>query len=202
MGTWIYANIQYLIELAVKYQDSTMVIYACFETRNFLEKIEFEIILAALTDSERSQYLPDLEKMHGLKMAFGDIIAEKAHAYISFMNALCKAKPVPFRPPGNFDFKTSTKFKSELNSYCHLYSRTQSDLLFKSPFIQRGLTLVREIFDHLKKQHVLSDVHGITIVGTPVSKLKGDSLEILEKFKRKQIKETDLVELLKTAKNQ
>jgi hypothetical protein len=201
MGTWLYAHIQYLVVLAKKYRDPTMVIYACFETRNFLEKLECEIILAALTEEERLKYLPEIEKMRGLTAAFGNVIQEKAYTYISFMNALCKAKSVPFKPLGNFDFKISNRYKTELNDYCHLYSKSQNDFEFDSSFIQNGLALPKKIFDQLKVLKVLNDVTGVTITGIAVSALKGDSLVILERWRKKEIKESELVELLKSAKN-
>lgn len=203
MGTWLYAHIQYLVDLAVKYKDPTMVIYACFECRNFLEKFEHEIILAALTEEEREQYLPDLAKMHGLTKAFGNIIEEKAYTYISFMNALCKAKSVPFKPLGNFDFKASNRFKTQLNNYCHVYSKKQEDFAFSSAFIQKGLSLPKQVFDHLIHNKVLDPKDGITITGIAVKSLKDDAIEILTRWRNKEIKtEPDLIELLKDSKNQ
>ena len=71
------------------------------------------------------------------------------------MNALCKAKNVLFRPLGNFDFKTSNRFKTELNKYCHLYVRLQPELEFNSQFIQNSLTLPQKVFDSLIVQKVL-----------------------------------------------
>ena len=202
IATWLYAHIKTLLQSAVGHQDSTMVIYACFETRNFLEKLEFFIIAAALTEEERIKNLKDLEKMWGLSTAFGKIIQEKAHTYITFMNALCKAKSVPFRPLGHFDFKSSNRFKLELNAYCHLYSRLQPDLEFDSEFIQEGIKLPERVFDHLKEKKVLDEVEGINIVGVSVTDLKGDSLVILERLRKKEIKtEDELVELLRHAKN-
>jgi hypothetical protein len=203
MGTWLYAHIQYLVDLAVRYEDPTMVIYACFECRNFLEKLEHEIICAALSETERQQYLPDLAKMHGLTKVFGNIIEEKAYTYISFMNALCKAKPVPFRPLGIFDFKASNRFKTELNSYCHLYSKKQEDFAFSSEFIQKGLSLPKQVFDHLIHNKVLDPKDGITITGIAVSSLKGDAIEILNRWRNKEIKsQIELIALLKDSKNQ
>jgi len=130
-ATWLYAHINTLIGSAIGHQDSTLVIYACFETRNFIEKLEFYIIMAALTEEERAKHFEGVEKMWGLNSAFGKIIQERAYTYIRFMNALCKAKNVPFRPLGNFDFKTSNRFKTELNKYCHLNIPDSSDPPFR-----------------------------------------------------------------------
>jgi hypothetical protein len=202
VATWLLAHIQTLINSAKGHRDSTMAIYACFETRNFLEKLEFYIIAAALTEEERKKHFKDLEKMWGLNTAFGTIIQEKAYTYITFMNALCKAKNLPFRHLGQFDFKASNRFKLELNAYCHLYSRLQPDLEFDSEFIQKGLVLPDRVFTHLKEKKVLDEVEGINIVGISVSELKGDSLIILERLRKKEIKtEEELVELLRHSKN-
>lgn len=203
-STWLYKHIQYLTNRAVQYQDTSMVIYACFESRNFLEKIEFDIIMCALTDNEVKKYFKDLKKMGGLNSVFGNkMIQEKAHTYISFINALCKAKNLPIRPLGYFDFKSLNRFKLELNNYCHLYSKVKSDFEFTSQFIQTGLKLPGIIFDHLKEKKVLDDTNGIPITGTPVSDLKGASLIILEKFRAKTFKsEQELIEVLRHAKNE
>jgi len=78
----------------------------------------------------------------------------------------------------------------------------QPDLEFNSQFIQNGLTLPQRVFDSLIAQRVLDPVDGINIVGVSVSELKGDSLLILEKLRKKEIaNEEELIELLRTAKN-
>lgn len=202
-ATWIYAHVNNLLNAAIRKSDSTMVIYACFETRNFLEKLEFYIIMAALTLEERIKYMKNVENMRGLNSAFGKIIKERAYTYITFMNALCKAKSVPFELLGDFDFKSSNRFKSDLNAYCHIYSRLQPELNFESDFIQNGLKLPVKVFNHLKDKKVLDDVKGITISGISVSELKGDSVIILEKWRKKEIKtEEELIKILKQAKNE
>jgi len=202
VGTWLLSHIQTLLNSAKIKRDTSLVIYACFETRNFIEKLEFYIIAAALTEEERVKNFKDLEKMGGLSKAFGGIIQEKAYTYIRFVNALCKAKNVPFRPLGNYDFKILNRFKLELNAYCHLYSRMQSDLEFDSDFIKEGMTIPGRVFQHLIDNKVLDEVNGINIVGVSVSDLKGDSLDILNKLRNKQIKtEEELIELLKHSKN-
>jgi hypothetical protein len=202
-ATWLYSHIPTLLANAIHFRDSSLVIYACFETRNFLEKIEFYIIMAALTETDRAKYFKDLEKKGGLSSGFGKIIKQRAHTYITFMNALCKAKNVPFRALGYFDFRTSTRLTTELSQYCHLYSRLQPDLEFESDFIQNGLQLPGRVFQFLREKQVLDDVHGITITGIPPTLLKGDSLIILENWRSKKIKtEEELIELLRNSKNE
>jgi len=70
-GTWILAHIETLIATAIERNDSTMVVYACFETRNLIEKLEYYIINVALTDTERVKYVKALDKKGGLGKAFG-----------------------------------------------------------------------------------------------------------------------------------
>ena len=181
IGTWLYSHIHTLLNNAKHFHDSSMVIYACFETRNFLEKLEFYIIMAALTEEERYKYLPEVEKMWGLASAFGNFIQERAYIYITFINALHKAKSLPFRPLGRFDFKASNRFKLQLNKYCHLYTKLQPDLEFNSQFIQNGLQLPLRVFEDLVSRKVLDLEHGITIVGTSINEFKGDTLVILNR---------------------
>lgn len=202
IATWLLSHIDTLLGNAVTFRDSSMVIYACFEMRNFIEKLEFYIIAAALTEEERQKEFKGLTRMAALSKAFGKVIQEKAHTYIRFINALCIAKPVPFSPLGRYDFKILNRFKLELNAYCHLYSRMQNELEFDSDFIQNGLALPGRVYDHLIKAEVLHPRNGINIVGISVSQLKADSLEILNKLRRNEIKnDEELIEALKNSTN-
>jgi len=93
---------------------------------------------------------------------------------------LCIAQEVPFRPPGNYDFKILNRFKLELNSYCHLYSKMQNDLNFESEFIQHGLFLPGRVVQYLLDSKILDPSEGISIVGLSVSGLSQEMLSILQ----------------------
>jgi hypothetical protein len=128
-----------MLQTGIERQNTNSIIYAYFETRNSLEKMEFDLVQAAMTAEERKDYFDLMSKMDGSNKAFNKL-EDSFHYYFTYLKALCEANEFH---PSNYDAKIARRFKTDLNDYCHLYSKTQSDFICGSQFTLDGITLVK-----------------------------------------------------------
>lgn len=193
--TWQIEYIKMMLVSAEERRNPNISIYACFETRNLLEKIEFDIVMAAMSAEERELHFDNMQKINGSKNTFSNLSDASFSKYFSYLKALCNVHKVP--PPSDFDIKIANKFKVELNSYCHLYSCDQEDFEYGSPFNATGESICKQVLAYLKDCGFIKEDGSVTIIGTTVSELDEKSEGLFTKWKKNEIKtEADLFELL------
>lgn len=195
--TWQMAYILTLVDHASVKQDSSTLLHACFESRNLLEKIEFDLVQAAMSLSQRKQYLKEMSRMDGTKNVFNKL--EKSfHDYQTYLKALCKAYNFP-KQPSDFDIKTSRRFKTELNDFCHLYSKADEDFVWGSAYLKEGEQKCREVLKYIVDCKLMLEDGSVNILGTTVTELHEKSGGLYHKWKEKIIKTEDelIVELKK-----
>jgi len=183
---WIIRQIEVLLNESQKHNSSSKLFYACYETRNLLESIEFNYVFAALDVTEREDALKTIRKVDGIKKTFEDLDSSIYH-YLTFLIELCNA--LKFPPPPFYDFKISRKFKTELNEYCHIYGRTTEELTYDSPFVKAGKLTIENVFKYLKETSIY---YGATFIGTPISKLDPESKEVYNRWKSGKITKEQL----------
>lgn len=194
--TWQMAYILTLLDYSSAKQDASVLIHACLESRNLLEKIEFDLVQAAMSPSQRKQYLKEMSRMDGTKNVFAKL--EKSfHDYQTYLKALCKAYDFRIQP-SDFNIKISRRYKTELNDYCHLYSKSDEDIVWGSSFLTEGDRKCREILKYIVTCKLMAEDGSVNIIGTTVTELHQKSGGLYHKWKEKIIKtEEELITEIK-----
>lgn len=189
---WFISHINHLLEQAEQNNNSNLVIYACFEMRNFLEQIEYSLVTLSLSQSEWELYKDDFAKTNGIDNVFNKIdkvngkkIKESVDKYLSFNEVIMKAIEIPYFPI-SYKFTESQIFKNQLNKYCHLYTCNQSDFNFDSEFIKNGKTTINKCFQYLSISRVINE-NGITLPGIQIRTLKGSMKIVYDEWTSSQI---------------
>lgn len=162
-ANWFLAQIDLLVRSAKEFKDSSLVIYAALETRNLLERIEFELLAMATIGSNSEKFIEDIRGKTGIHK-----MNKKYHSlkyrYQSFSSAATRAIfDVGALKP--FSYKTSEKYCSELSQYIHSYSRFPEELIFGSTFIESGIKLIEDAVSYLKTNYFVNHEGGF-IYGT------------------------------------
>src|SRR3984957_2419223 len=124
--TWLISHIKHLLFLGEEYKDSTMILYACYEARNFIEKLEFLFIIASINQKEWPNAIQIAKKKNGIQELVGKYHNSFYH-YITFLGAFMKVGKIKGEL-GKFNFKQLRQFVSQLNNYIHISLKNQSDL--------------------------------------------------------------------------
>jgi len=139
---WNIIHIENLLEYSRQNKNPSFVIYAAFESRTLLERIEFELIVMSANSAFGIEDFENIKKRHGIKKANKKFNTLKFR-YQTFTESFT----IAVKPDLNFqtyNYKESEKLKENLSQYLHLYSRTDKELEYESEFIQEG-------FNHIKK---------------------------------------------------
>lgn len=204
---WFIPHINYLLEESEKYNNSSLVIYACFEMRNLIEQIEYGFVTIALTEGEWKKYKPDFENIGGIKKVFGkatdsnrnENLKEKLDKYLQFCNSIIRVGKLPVMPL-SYSMKEAQEYKNQLNDYCHLYTKTQTDFYYNSGFITKGKQLIKEIFKYLNNCRILTE-SGFISIGFEVNELTGETKNIYDKWIRGDIKSVNELDEILIALN-
>ncbi len=155
---WSIIHIENLLEYSRQNKNSSFVIYAAFEARNMLERIEFELIIGAANSKFGKQDFEEIKKRHGIKKANKKFNSLKFR-YQSFTEALTKAIKTDLNLRF-YNYKESEKLKENLSQYLHLYSKTDDELEFESDFIQNSFHHIKKSIDFIKN-YFTKDANGI-----------------------------------------
>ena len=146
--SWSFIHIENLLDLSRKNKNSSFVVYAAFESRNIIERIEFELIVMSANSILGIKDFEDIKKKHGIQKANKKFNALKFR-YQTFTEAFSKV----VKPDLNlktFNYKEAERIKVNLSQYLHIYSRTVQELEFDSTFIQEGFNHIKSSTDFLK----------------------------------------------------
>jgi hypothetical protein len=178
---WLIKKIEQLREESKMEKDSSKLIYACFESRNLLENLEFHFVYPAFSEGERPEVLKSIRKADGIRKTF-EKIEKNSHDYQIFLKALCLA--LNMTPPPYYNFKTSQQLKSSVNDYCHIYAISNKELTFGSDYIKTGFKRIEEILIFLKESKIYN---GFTALGTPLKDFDSETLTLYNKWKERII---------------
>lgn len=140
--SWYIATIDVLTQNAIEKTCPSFLVYACLESRNLIERIEFEMIVMSANSRFSVQDFEIIKNRHGIHKANKKFNSLK-HRYQLFTESYVKA----IGPKLNFkayDYKKAEKIKGELSQYIHIYSRTDEELYFDSEFINDGFSLIKK----------------------------------------------------------
>lgn len=154
---WSLIHIDTLLNYARENKNPSFVIYAAFESRHLLERIEFEIIVMSANSKFGLQDFEAIKKRHGINKANKKFSALKFR-YQTFTEAFAKAVK-PELKLNFFNFKESETLKENLSQYLHLYSRMDNELEFDSDFIQNGFIHIKATKDFLES-YFTKDLNG------------------------------------------
>ncbi len=146
--SWSFITIENLLKQSKETKNASLLIYAAFESRHILERIEFEIIVTSANSEFTIDDFENIKKHHGIQKANKEFNSLK-FKYQTFSESFSKA----IRPDLNikvYDYKKAEEIKRELSQYLHIYSRTQEELEFESAFIQSGFLVIQSSIDFLK----------------------------------------------------
>jgi len=156
--TWSMIQIENLLEYSRQNKNSSFIIYAAFESRALLERIEFELIVMSANSTFGIEDFENIKKRHGIQKANKKFNTLKFR-YQKFTESFTKAVKSDLALK-TYNFKESEKIKENLSKYLHIYSRTDKELEFESEFIQEGLNHIKTATDFLKS-YFSKDTNGI-----------------------------------------
>jgi len=155
---WSIIHIENLLELSQKNKNPSFLIYAAFESRNLLERIEFELIVMSANSTFGMEDFENIKKRHGIKKA------NKKFNTLKFRyQTFTESYTIAVKPDLNlqtYNYKESEKLKETLSQYLHLYSRTENELEFESEFIQKGFEHIKATTDFIEN-YITKDTNGI-----------------------------------------
>lgn len=149
--SWLLMHITVLLEEATKYKNSSLVLYAAFEARSLLEKIEFDILLMSVEESEHENLRSMASGKNGINKTNNQYKTLR-YRYQTFSEALTKV--ILDQPLRVFDYSKSGRFQVALSDYIHIYTRPDDEFKFTSAFIQTGIQLCKEVVAYIKSYFV------------------------------------------------
>ena len=140
-NTWLIEHIKVLLEEAKKNKNASFVIYATLESRNLLEKTEYDLMLMGTEKSEWESIALMAKGKNGLDKT-NSKYKSLNYRYQTFSEAISKVLlAVELKI---FNYKVSDELKQKLSEYLHTYTKSPDELLYESEFIQNGVKSVSE----------------------------------------------------------
>lgn len=145
---WLIAQIESLLNGFHEHKNPTLIIYGCLESRNLVERIEYELLAMAAKNINNSEFLEIVEMKNGISNANKKLNSLK-FKYQSFSKI---ATEVLFEnlKLKVFDFKQADALIYDLSQYLHIYSKTDSDMDINSDFMKNGLNSIFETLKFIK----------------------------------------------------
>jgi hypothetical protein len=186
ISSWLLKHIESLI---FNYDDNvSTVLYAAFEARNLLEKIEYDLIKMSNDPSEWETIKDIARGKLGIDKANKTYKTLK-YRYSSFSEALSKVD-LEFDLK-LFDYKGCDYYQSELSQYIHIYYREPEEMSYESEFIQNGISLIKEVVDFIKN-YWTKDKDDNYVFGTVMfNTLNGSIKDEFEKWKNSVSEDTE-----------
>lgn len=153
--SWSFCHIKSLINLSKNHQCSSFVLYAALESRNVIEKVEFEILEMIASYSSNEDFIEIIKKKNGIQKTNSNYKVLK-YRYQTFSEAFTIAliDTISIKP---FDLKKAEEIQNNLSQYIHIYTRTPEELIFNSSFIQEGISLIINSITNLEKSFEIKD---------------------------------------------
>lgn len=146
---WYIETIDVLIQNANVKKCPSFLIYACLESRNLIERIEFEMILMTANESLSTLDFEIIKNRHGIQKANKMFNALKRR-YQLFTESYVKAIGSELKTKA-YEYNMAEKIKTDLSQYIHIYSRTDQELCFDSQFIKDGFSLIVKTTDFVRE---------------------------------------------------
>lgn len=146
--SWSIHQMKTLIDLIKRQESTSLISYAALEGRMIIERIEFEILVMAVHNSQDIKWQDFIEEYKGIQKVNAKYKALKFR-YQTFTEAFSRVIIDEFsiKP---FDFKKAEEIQSSLNQYIHIYTRSDEDLKYEGRFIQDGIKLIEESIHYLE----------------------------------------------------
>lgn len=154
---WSFITIENLVNQSKESKNTTLVLYAALESRNLLERIEFESIVMSANSRFTIDDFESIKNHHGIQKANREFHSLK-FKYQTFSESFSKAVRLDLNLK-LYDYKKAEELKGKLSQYIHIYSRTDQELEYASSFIQNGITEIELAIDFLKS-YVTKDSTG------------------------------------------
>lgn len=181
--SWSFITIENLIKQSKESKNTTLLIYAAFESRHILERIEFEAIVMSANSRFTIKDFENIKKHHGIQKANKKFNALK-FKYQTFSESFSKAVGPDLKA---YDYKKAEDIKGKLSQYLHIYSRTDQELEFDSSFIQSGFVEVQSAIDFLKSYMSIDNggyYHGILDFMTIEGAIKSEFISWLNSLEQ------------------
>lgn|GEM_PF-6036926 len=153
--SWSILQLKALLELIKKQESTSLLSYAALEGRMVIERIEFEILVMAVHNSQDIKWQDYIEEYKGIQKVNAKYKALK-YRYQTFTEAFSRViiNEFSIKP---FDFKKAEDIQSSLSQYIHLYSKSDADLKYEGKFIQDGIKLIEESIQYLENLFTIHD---------------------------------------------
>lgn len=132
---WIVCQINNLIKTSDADCNSSYVLYACLESRNLLELLEFTILKLSMMPEEFNNKILFIEKKNGLEKCNKRI--RTLNLKYQLFNSVCLKVGYDLNSQ-SLKIKEVIDLKSQLARYIHSYYLSNEELKFESGFIQEG----------------------------------------------------------------
>lgn len=161
-NSWLLKHIEVLLEEAEKYKNISFVFYAAFESRNLLEKTEFDLILMSQNEEDKQNLIEIAKGKNGLRKT-NEKYKTLKYKFQTFNEALCRVIIDDIRVQ-IFDYTKSGNLQTELGEYMHVYTLSENDYNYNSQFIQNGIAIINDTLNFIKSYYTLTNsgfVYGI-----------------------------------------
>lgn len=181
-----------LLEIAKEYENSSLLIYACLDSRIALEICDLYLIIASVKPEERQEVLESSKPKNGI-----DKMNKKHKAlkekYQSFFQILSEISGVSWN---NYDFKKSKDLQHKLSSYIHSYYMLDDEVDFHSDTMQSVFQLIDEVREFIQAGLNFNGSE-YKIIGVEIATIPEADKELLAEWKEDNITQEELKERIR-----
>ncbi|WP_197474570.1 hypothetical protein [Tenacibaculum ovolyticum] len=175
---YLLRQVEELLKIARKHENSSSLIYATLECRIALELMDLNFLLHSVKAEEREQIIIDSKPKNGIDRVNSKIGSLK-HKYQFFLQAICEILGVSNE---RYDYKKSKDLQYKVSTYIHSYHMNDSELQYNSDNMQNCLNLIIEVDSFIKSSMPYKNGTW-TMLGMEISSMPKNDREIFEEWK-------------------
>lgn len=184
---YLLHHVDYLLEIAKEYENSSSLIYACLDSRIALEYCDLQLILASVRPEERQKVLESSKPKNGIERMNNKhkALKEKYHSFFQIVSELLGVSW------NKYDFKKSKELQNKLSTYIHSYYMLDDEIDFNSDTMQAAFQLIDEVREFIQNGLNFrgSDYQ---IIGVEIASIPEEDKELLAEWKENRITQEEL----------
>jgi hypothetical protein len=190
---WILYKIADLVDKGKRLQDSSSILYACFEARNLLELISMAKLQCSVPEDERERITAAAKPLRGIQDVDKELKALRLKTQ-EFMKAVLEVNNADFPV---FKISESEAIQARLSQYVHNYAVSMADMEFGSAYLNAAFPAIDDAVAFAKANLMYDpDRNTYNIGNVDMITLPKWAETILEEWKTGRIKDKAV---LKTA---
>jgi len=175
---YLLRQVEELLKIARKYENSSSLIYATLECRIALELMDLNFLLHSVKAEEREQIIIDSKPKNGIDRV-NSTIGSLKYKYQFFLQAICEILDVSNQ---RYDYKKSKDLQYKVSTYIHSYHMNDSELQYSSDNMQNCLNLIIEVDSFIKSSMPYKNGTW-TMLGMELSSMPKNDRKVFEEWK-------------------